>query len=430
MDTEHSAALLILAVTGVLLLVVAAAEASIISISRARVRALAGRQVPGAERLQRYVRERQVLASSLAIARTLITSTASVLVAYLILDAYGFSWGALVFAVVLVIIGLSLFQAVPRFVISQHPERWGLLLAPLMGPVRLVFGPVAWAFELPGRLLVRLRPGGAEEAEREAEEEELVRLVEMEEENGGIEEEERQMIRGVISLVDTTAREIMVPRIDIVALEAKEPFEHAVRVIVERGLSRIPLYQDSIDNIIGIVYAKDVLAYLANGRRPEPLTDIARPPYFIPESKKVDELLTELRQNRIHIAIVVDEYGGTAGLVTIEDLIEEIVGEIEDEYDVEEVAIEQLTETEAILDARVSIDALNERFHLNIESEDFDTVGGLIYHSLGKMPVVGDEIQVDGLRLRVLSVVGRRIKKVRVTKEAAPAEPAADERRA
>jgi len=215
---------------------------------------------------------------------------------------------------------------------------------------------------------------------------------------------------------DTTAREIMVPRIDIVALEDDAPFDDALRVIVERGFSRLPIYRETIDNIEGIIYAKDLLRCLTENRRPA-LKEVARPPYFIPESKKVDELLTELRQSKVHIAIVVDEYGGTAGLVTIEDLIEEIVGEIQDEYDREEARIERVNEGEAILDARVSVDALSELFGFRADDEqDYDSVGGFVYHRLGKVPVAGDEVHVDGLKLRVLSVLGRRIKKVRATR--------------
>jgi len=250
--------------------------------------------------------------------------------------------------------------------------------------------------------------------------------MEIEEANGGIEAEERAMIRGIIKLVETAVREIMVPRIDIVAVDTDATVDEVMGLIMERGYSRIPLYEGTIDNVVGVLYAKDFLRYLVRGAQPPSLKDIARPPYFIPESKKVDELLAEMRLNRVHMAIVVDEYGGTAGLVTIEDLLEEIVGEIEDEYDRGEVTIERISPDETILDARVSIDDLNELFGLAIEGEDFDTVGGFVYHLLGRVPVPGDEVCSNGLRLRVLSVLGRRIKKVRVVREPT-SEPAAGE---
>jgi CBS domain containing-hemolysin-like protein len=245
--------------------------------------------------------------------------------------------------------------------------------------------------------------------------------------NGGIEAEERAMIRGIIKLVGTAAREIMVPRIDVVAVDTEDTVDEVISLVMERGYSRIPLYEGTIDNVVGVLYAKDFLRYLSRGAHPPSLKDIARPPFFIPESKKVDELLSEMRASRVHMAIVVDEYGGTAGLVTIEDLLEEIVGEIEDEYDRSEVTVERLGPDEAILDARVSIDDLNEIFGLAVEGEDFDTVGGFVYHLLGRVPTPGDEVSTNGLRLRVLNVLGRRIKKVRIVREPASPEQAASD---
>jgi CBS domain containing-hemolysin-like protein len=215
----------------------------------------------------------------------------------------------------------------------------------------------------------------------------------------------------------------MTPRIDMVAIEAKEPVEAGLRAIVDRGFSRIPVYDENIDNVVGVVHAKDILRDMAAGRKPASLREIARPPYFVPEGKRIDDLLTELREHKVHLAIVVDEYGGTAGLVTIEDVLEEIVGEIQDEYDREEASMQRLNEQEAIVDARVTLDDLNELLDLKIESEDVDTVGGFVYHQLGRMPAPGDEIRSDGLNMRVLSVLGRRIKKIRVAKVVAAPAP-------
>jgi len=251
-----------------------------------------------------------------------------------------------------------------------------------------------------------------------------VRLVGAEEGAHGIAEEERQMIRGIMEMEQTTVREVMIPRIDMVAVDVEDGFDEIARMMVEKGYSRLPVFENTIDNVVGVVYGKEVLAHLARGTRPATVAELARPAHFVPESKKVDELLAEMRQQRLSIAIVVDEYGGTAGLVTIEDLVEEIVGEIEDEFDIREQEVTLVTPTEAIVDARVGIDALNEMFDLRIEKEDFDSVGGFIFNSLGRMPSVGDEVRVNGLVMRVLTVLGRRIKKVRVTKlDSAAHEP-------
>jgi CBS domain containing-hemolysin-like protein len=222
------------------------------------------------------------------------------------------------------------------------------------------------------------------------------------------------MIQAVMELRDTTVWDVMVPRVDIVAVEADASFDEVARTIVEKGYSRLPVYEETIDNVIGIVHAREVLRHLVNGSRPASLREIIRPAYFVPDTKRVSDLLAEMRRARVSMAIVVDEYGGTAGLVTIEDLVEEVVGEIVDEFDTEEERVQRLSDDEAVLDARVSTEVLNELFGVRIESDEFETVGGFIYHHLGKVPNVGDEVRVDGLLLRVLSVLGRRIKKVYV----------------
>ena len=231
-------------------------------------------------------------------------------------------------------------------------------------------------------------------------------------------------MRGVLEMSGQTVRELMTPRTDLTAVSTEASIGDAVRVIAESGFSRIPLYEESLDRISGVIYAKDLLAYLRTGDISPSLTDIARPPYFVPETKRANELLADLRRDQVHMVIAVDEYGGTAGVVTVEDLVEEIVGEIADEYDTEEVDVQSISKDEAIVDARLTIDELNELFAVDIGSEDFDTVGGLIFTLLGRLAAPGDEVRAGGdddeesgtgaLELRVLSILGRRIKKVRV----------------
>jgi CBS domain containing-hemolysin-like protein len=213
----------------------------------------------------------------------------------------------------------------------------------------------------------------------------------------------------------------MVPRIDISALPVTATLDEMIATIVKDGHSRIPIYDESIDNIIGILYAKDLLPLLKGGRQPD-LRKIVRPPVFVPESITVDDLLHQLQRRKVHIAIVLDEYGGTAGLVTIEDLLEEIVGEIQDEYDVEEPLIVRLSDDEARVDGRADVDDLSELFDTAIALEDedeYDTVGGLIYHRVGGVPKPGDQVIVDGLTLTVESTDGRRVGKVLVMRSRA-----------
>ena len=404
----------------VLLVLVTAAEAAVVSSSRARLRLLAGKGASRSQILARYLQERHTVYSSLALARNLALVGSTAIVVYIVLNEVGLNWVVLTVTFFLALPALAVIQAVPRLVVSRNPEKWVTYLDPFVDLIRLLFHLPSAVLDLPARALLRWRRLGAEATEPLDEPEELLRVLEMEESAGLIDENERKMIRRVMALEDTTAREIMVPRIDIVAAPSDSSFEEIAKAIVERPYSRIPIFDDTIDNIVGVVYAREVLGYLANSDKPADIKAVARPPYFVPESKKVDELLTEMRRNKLSIAIVVDEYGGTAGLVTIEDLIEEIVGEIADEFDVEEEPIHRVSDSEAILDARVSIDALQELFGVEVEEGDFDTVGGFVFNHLGKMPSVGEEIRVDGLVVRVLSVSGRRIKRLRVIKEEPP----------
>jgi putative hemolysin len=403
-----------------LLAVVTAAEAADVPSNRARLRLLAGRGASRSGTLARYLQERHAIYSSLALARNLALIGSTAIVVYIVLNEAGLNWAVLAVTFFIALIGLAVIQALPRLVVSRNPQRWTVYLSPFVGSIRLLFRLPAALFDLPARALVGWRRPGGKGTEPEGETDELLRLLEMEGSGGLIDEGERWMIRRIMALEDTAAREIMVPRIDIVALPSDSSFEDVARIIIERGYSRIPIFEETIDNIVGVVYDREVLGYLANSAKPTDIKAVARPPYFVPESKRVDELLAEMRQNKLSIAIVVDEYGGTAGLVTIEDLVEEIVGEIADEFDVEEETIHRVSETEAILDARVSIDALQELFGIEVEEGDFDTVGGFVFNHLGKVPSVGEEIRVDGLVVRILSVSGHRIKRVRVIKQEPP----------
>jgi len=391
---------------------VVAAEAGVIAGVRAR--ALREPAESRLEALRRFSQERQVTLLSLALARNLTLVGTTAIVVFLVLRETGHSWAALTLAAFITLFALMLLQAFPRLLVSQNPERWQRVLGPFVAFVRLTFRGPALLLDLPVVALLRWwrrrHPQAAVEAE------EVIRLAELEEASGGLPEEERQMIRGIMELEQTPVREVMVPRIDMVAVEADDPFDQVTRVMVDKGFSRLPVYDGTVDNIIGVVYGKEVLEYLVKGASPRSLQEICRPAYFVPESKRVDEMLAEMKQRHLSIAIVVDEYGGTAGLVTIEDLLEEIVGEIRDEFDIQEQEVQILTASEAIVDARVGIDTLNEIFDVAVQKNDFDSIGGFIVNELGRMPSVGDEVRVNGLSLRVLSVTGRRIKKVRVTK--------------
>ena len=277
------------------------------------------------------------------------------------------------------------------------------LLRPLLAALDLVASPVG-----PGGGIGASRLGAGEEAGDS--------LLMQEAEEAG--ERERRMTTAVLHLEEITVREVMVPRVDLVAVEANTPVGAMSELMSEGGKSRIPIYEETLDRVVGIVHARDLLKYLGPGMSPATMTvkDIARPAVFVPDSKPLDELLREFQEKRMTIAVVVDEYGGVEGLITMEDMVEEIVGEIEDELEQEKPQVLQVSEGVVVVDARLPLDEVNELFHTDLQGDGFDTLGGLLYARFGKIPASGDELALDGLRLKVLSTTGRRIRKVRIAR--------------
>jgi putative hemolysin len=399
-------------VASVSLAATAATETALERANDVRIQALAARGDLRALRIAGDVgRPRQFL-GPLTTARVLSAAAVVALFAYIGGSNSGGFAGTFGFGI---IGGLAaaLIEMTVGLIVARQPEYAALELAGIARGAGLVFGVPAVVLGLPSRLIARSLRRVALDVDSD-----ILALVEREEATGGVEEQEQRMIRGIIGLEDKTAREIMVPRIDMAAVDVEDTVADVAAIVNERGFSRIPVYRESIDDIVGIVYAKDLLrAMTSGGGRERTLRDLLREPFFIPESKRLDGLLTEMQTTRTHLAVVVDEYGGTAGLVTIEDLLEEIVGEIEDEYDVSRPPMEVVSDDEVVIDAGMPTDVLDELFDYRVESEDFDTVGGFIIHQLGRLPSVGDEVRVDGLAIRVLSMSGRRVRRLRILRQ-------------
>jgi CBS domain containing-hemolysin-like protein len=286
-------------------------------------------------------------------------------------------------------------------------------LAPYVRSLTVVLSPL---LVLP--LAIGRRKGEAQEPVSTVTEEELKSMVDAGHEGGVLEGDERQMIYSIFELGDTLVREIMLPRIYINALDVSIPLSEAVDELIKSGHSRMPVYEESVDNILGILYAKDLLKVWRKGDQIESLQSLLRPAIFVPEAKKVDELLEEMQTGHVHMAMVVDEYGGIAGLVTLEDIFEEIVGEIQDEYDQsEEAPYMQVGEGEYVFQGKVDLRDFNEVMGSQLPTEETETLGGFIYEQVGRVPTSGESLQVGDINLTIEQVTGRRIRKVRAKKQ-------------
>ncbi len=336
------------------------------------------------------------------------------------------SAGSIAFVIVTLVIALASIvvgELVPKTLALNFPERLALFVAAPIGFIQGLFAPIVWFVSRISAVLVRLLGGTEKPHGGYLSTEELKVLVETGSQQGQIEEEEKEMIHGVIELGEKQVHEVMVPRIGIRAVNVDDSLDEVLEMIVAAGHSRLPVFEENLDNIVGILYAKDLLPYLkGNGRGNGQINirQIARPPVYVPESKPVDDLLHEMQVAKRHIAIVVDEYGGTAGLVTMEDVVEEIVGEIQDEYDTEESAVEEISTDDELafrVDGRVSMDDLRDLFDLSDEDEHdeeaYDTVGGFVVHRVGRIPLPGADLPFrDDVMIRVEAAEPRRVAKV------------------
>lgn len=391
------------------------AETALLAVSPIRVRRMVEERRPGAERLEKLLEDQSRFLATILLL-TLVTQLTAATVASTLAYAYFKSIGAAIATGVVTLIIFIYGEVAPKTFAAQNADRAALfvsypisLLTKVIHPVvRLLVGVANLSTRLFG---VRAKPKGPLLTE-----EELKTAVSVVEEEGIIEEEEKKMIHHIFEFGDTVVREVMTPRPDMVVLSSKATAEEALDLIMKEGHSRIPMYKDNIDNIIGVLYARDLLDVFGKGEERKSLRQMLRPALFVPETKRVSELLRELQQKKIHMAIVVDEYGSTVGLATIEDLLEEIVGEIYDEYDLEEKMIEPVSENKVRVDARLPINELNEHLGVDISNADVDTVGGLIFELSGRVPRMGEEITFQNLKFKVEKVVGHRIHKVLITK--------------
>jgi CBS domain containing-hemolysin-like protein len=393
--------------------VLAMAETALTHLGRARAAALEEEGRRGASVLVRLLEHRERVLNPVLL--LLLTSHLAIatLIAVVVDDRWGLDGVAIAFLVQLTIL-FVLAEAVPKTYALLETDRAALWSAPLVQALSLLL-PLRWITRLLIGIANLLIPGRGRAAGPTVTEEELLALAGVAAEDSVIDVSERAIIEKTIEFGDTIVREVMVPRPDMVTVGADFRIADVVEVVILNGYSRLPVLGNGIDDVVGVAYAKDLMRAERDDKGDRPVSDIARPAFFVPETKRVAELLREMQSRRNHLAIVVDEYGSTAGLVTLEDLIEELVGEIVDEYDVEDLGIEPMADGGLRVNARMNLDELNEVLDAELPEGDWDTVGGLMFGLLGHVPAEGEVVEIDGLRLQAERVQGRRIGAVRIT---------------
>ncbi len=392
-------------------IVLAVAETALTRVSRAKAQALAETGGRKGEILLSLVEDQEWLNPTLLIVLStqLVQST---LLGVLAGGLFG-AWGVVGATVLNVTLFFVVAEVAPKTWAIQHTDRAALASA---RPIKVLanWGPL----KLLSRALIGLTnvllPGKGLKRGPYTSEEELLAIADMAVEDAVIEAEERRLIESVIEMGDTVVREVMVPRTDMVTVTSDFRVADAMEVVILNGYSRIPACGNGIDDIVGIVLAKDLMRAERDDREDTAIGELARPAHFVPETKKVAELLREMQKQRFHMAIVIDEYGGTAGLITLEDIIEELLGEIVDEFDVEDAMMEPLPGGDVRVNARMALDEVNELLRAQLPEGDWDTIGGLLLSELGHVPTEGESVEVSGWQLSAQRVVGRRIGRVRI----------------
>ncbi len=410
----------LLAASGVL----AMAETSLVRMNRIKAKSLVDEKKRGARQLARLVENPANFLNPILLLVLICQLVSATLVGIVAEHLFG-GLGVLLGIVFEIVVIFVFFEAVPKNWAVQHPDRAALLSAPIVSSL-IRFPPIRWLSSLLIGLANRIIGAGGDDQEgmhhSYITDSELKAMADVAHEEKVIEHDERTFIHSIIDFGDTVAREVMTPRPDMVTVEADVTVRDALEAALGAGFSRIPVEADGIDDIIGIAYAKDLVRAERVGKAGQAVRDSMRPAKFIPESKEVSDLLREMQEEKFHMAVVVDEYGGTAGLITLEDLLEELVGDIVDEFDVEEPTVERCEDGSVLVSALYSVDDADDLLGAELPHGPWDTVGGLMLDLAGRVPDPGDSVEVDGFRLTAVDVRGRRIGRVRIEPTGAPAD--------
>ncbi|WP_120166931.1 hemolysin family protein [Thermohalobacter berrensis] len=418
-DIELYVRLVILLVLLILSGVFSSSETALTSMDIIRLKKLEEDDKKAAKILKRIKKKMNTMLATILIGNNLVNIAATAIMTELIVEIFKGKGSTLIATGIMTVLILIFGEVTPKTFANQNPEKVSAKVGYTLEKLSILFKPIIFILNKITSITIKIMGGDMSKNEPFITEEDLKSLMDVGEEEGVLKHQEKEMIEGVFEIDDIDVTEVMVPRIDIVAISEDATIEEALDLIIRFGHSRIPVFEDTIDNIIGILYAKDILPYFFTKRDKitnKTIRELMRQAYYVPETKKVSQLLKEFQHNKIHMAIVLDEYGGTEGLVTIEDILEEIVGDILDEFDNEIDLIEKKKTGEYLVKAEISLEEINEQLNLDLPEEDFESLGGFVFSTLGRVPIKGDFIKYRGYKMIVTSVVNRRIKQIKIEK--------------
>ncbi len=401
-----------LALLGLLFLLSAffsGSETALMALDRLRVKYLVLKKRKGADRLEATLAQPDRLLGAILVGNNLVNIAASVIATGFFVHLYG-DRGELVTILVLTPLLLVFSEVFPKTYAAKSSERVAFLV---LGPIRVVMTllhPLTWVLGGLTRLLARIFPG-SDRLQSSISEDEIRTMISVGEQSGVVAKEQRRMLHGVFELAQTRVRDVMIPRTEVVGIEVGAPFEEVLGMVQKSRHSRFPVFEGSLDSVVGVIHSKDILNHV--DRRGEfSIRKVCRPPFFVPDSQRIETLLQSFRRKRVHLAVVIDEYGGVEGIVTLEDVVEEIVGEIQDEYDLEEVAVREVSAGRYLVEGSTSLRFLNRRFHLQLSEEHANTLAGYLLRLLGTIPEEGATCEAAGIVFTVRRVVDRRIEEI------------------
>ena len=396
------------------------AETALTSISLAKIRQLKEENEKKAEVLKRVKLKIGDILSTILIGNNIVNIAATAIISELTVELFQGKNSTIATTVIMTILILVFGEITPKTYATQNVLKVGAIIARPMELLSFIFKPILIVLTKITNVIIKILGGEISASSPFVTEEEIRSLVDVGEEEGILKHQEKEMIQNIFEIDDLDVGEVMLPRIDIIAITEDSNIKEALDLIINCGHSRIPVYRETIDNIVGILYAKDLLQYSLLKEEileEKTITKLMRPAYYVPETKKANLLLKELQQKQIHMAIVLDEYGGTEGLVTIEDILEEIVGDIFDEYDNEVDLIRKVDDSTYLIQADISLEEINDQFHLDLPEEEFDSLGGYVFNTLGRVPVNGDKVKYQNITMEVVKLNNRRVITIRLTIE-------------